>query len=143
MPHATSASAQRRRWPSARRPGSSGRHSSSARRWTGRQRFTPAPTATPCAPGSPAVADDQPGRGRLATDIADLGWLGELIGEGWQTGGRLQGEATLAGTPRRPLLNGRWQGEALALGLPDQGLQLTDGTLAARLDDNRLRVERL
>ena len=66
-----------------------------------------------------------------------------MIGEGWQTGGRLQGEATLAGTPRRPLLNGRWQGEALALGLPEQGLQLTDGTLAARLDDNRLRVERL
>ncbi|MBU3697971.1 translocation/assembly module TamB domain-containing protein [Dechloromonas sp.] len=90
-----------------------------------------------------ALADDQPWRGRLATDIADLGWLGELIGEGWQTGGRLQGEATLTGTPRRPLLNGRWQGEALALGLPDQGLQLTDGTLAAQLDDNRLRVERL
>lgn len=90
-----------------------------------------------------ALADDQPWRGRLATDIADLGWLGELIGEGWQTGGRLQGEATLAGTPRRPLLNGRWQAEALALGLPEQGLQLTDGTLAARLDDNRLRVERL
>ncbi len=90
-----------------------------------------------------ALADDQAWRGRLATDIADLGWLGELIGEDWQTGGRLQGEATLAGTPRQPLLNGRWQGEALALGLPEQGLQLTDGTLAARLDDNRLRVERL
>ena len=90
-----------------------------------------------------ALAEDQPWRGRLATDIADLGWLGELIGDGWQTGGRLKGEATLAGTPRRPLLNGRWLGEALALSLPEQGLQLTDGTLAARLDDNRLRVERL
>lgn len=90
-----------------------------------------------------ALADDQLWRGRLATDIADLGWLGELIGDGWQTGGRLKGEATLAGTPRRPVLNGRWQGEALALGLPEQGLQLTDGTLSARLDDNRLRVEHL
>ena len=90
-----------------------------------------------------ALAQDKPWHGRLATDIADLGWLGDLLGEGWQTGGRLKGEAVLAGTPRKPVVNGRWQGTALALGLPEQGLHLGDGTLAATLRENRLHVEQL
>jgi translocation and assembly module TamB len=48
-------------------------------------------------------------QGRLKTDIADLGWLAELIGDGWQSEGRLNGELQLAGTPAAPLSSGRPQ----------------------------------
>ena len=82
-------------------------------------------------------------QGSLRTDIPDLAWVAELLGETWKSGGRFNGELKLAGTPERPLASGRFTGEALALTLPEQGMRLTDGVLDARLDDNLLRVSRL
>jgi translocation and assembly module TamB len=82
-------------------------------------------------------------QGKLKTDIADLGWLAELIGEGWQSEGRLNGELQLAGTPAKPLTSGRFQGEKLALRLPEQGLNLARGKLDVDLRDNLLRINRL
>jgi len=82
-------------------------------------------------------------QGRLKSDIADLGWLAELIGEGWQSEGRLAGELQLAGTPAAPLSSGRFRGEKLALRLPGQGLNLARGELDIDLRDNLLRINRL
>ena len=82
-------------------------------------------------------------QGRLNSDIADLGWLAELIGEGWQSEGRLTGELLLAGTPAAPLSSGRFRGEKLALRLPGQGLNLARGELDIDLRDNLLRINRL
>ncbi|MBS1142093.1 MAG: hypothetical protein H6R13_3546 [Proteobacteria bacterium] len=82
-------------------------------------------------------------QGRLKSDIADLGWLAELIGEGWQSEGRLAGELQLAGTPAVPLSSGRFRGEKLALRLPGQGLNLANGELDVELRDNLLRINRL
>lgn len=82
-------------------------------------------------------------QGRLKTDIADLGWLGELIGDGWQSEGRLNGELQLAGTPATPLSSGRFRGENLALRLPEQGLNLARGELDVDLRDNLLHINRL
>lgn len=82
-------------------------------------------------------------QGRLKSDIADLGWLAELIGEGWQSEGRLAGELQLAGTPAAPLSSGRFRGEKLALRLPGQGLNLANGELDVDLRANLLRINRL
>jgi translocation and assembly module TamB len=82
-------------------------------------------------------------QGRLKTDIADLGWLAELIGDGWQSEGRLNGELQLAGTPAAPLTSGRFHGDKLALRLPAQGLNLARGELDVDLRDNLLHINRL
>jgi len=82
-------------------------------------------------------------RGRLKSDIADLGWLAELIGNGWQSEGRLNGELQLAGTPNAPLTSGHFRGEKLALRRPEQGLNLARGELDVDLRDNLLHINRL
>lgn len=84
-----------------------------------------------------------PWQGKLAADINDLSWLGELIGEGWQSAGRLSATLNLAGTPAQPSTSGQLRGERLALRQPAQAMALTDGELAADLQDNLLRIRRL
>jgi translocation and assembly module TamB len=84
-----------------------------------------------------------PWQGKLAADINDLSWLGELIGEGWQSAGRFTAMLNLAGTPAQPSSNGQFAGESLALRQPAQALALIDGVLAADLQDNLLRIRRL
>ena len=81
--------------------------------------------------------------GKLKMDIADLGWLNELLGEQWQSAGRFSGELQIAGTPALPLANGQFRGEKLALRLPEQGLNLANGELDITLGDNLLRVQKL
>ena len=93
--------------------------------------------------GAWSLARDALWQGSLRADIGDLGWLAELIGNGWQSEGRLNGELQLAGTPNHPLRSGRLHGEKLALRLPEQGLSLARGELDIDLRDNRLRIERL
>lgn len=90
-----------------------------------------------------ALDPQRPWRGLASGRIADLAWLGEAIGDGWQSGGQLDARLELAGTPARPLLGGRFHGEQLALRQSEQGLQLANGALDIDLTDNRLRIERL
>jgi translocation and assembly module TamB len=81
--------------------------------------------------------------GVLRSDIGDLGWVAPLLGGTWQSGGRWQGELTLAGTPDHPSWSGWARGRELAIRLPEQGAQLVDGELEASLADNLLSIERL
>jgi len=82
-------------------------------------------------------------QGSLKTDSRDLAWLGELIGEAWQTGGSFNGELRLSGTPEKPLASGRLQGEKLLIRQTEQGLHLANGALQLELDSNLLRVRQL
>ncbi len=82
-------------------------------------------------------------QGSLRGEVPDLGWVAELLGETWRSGGRFNGEVKLGGTPEHPLASGEFRGDELALTLPEQGMRLTNGVLAARLDDNLLRVSQL
>lgn len=93
--------------------------------------------------GAWSLASTAPWQASLQSNIADLGWLADLLGEQWQTEGRFNGELKLAGTPARPIASGRFRGEKLALRLPEQGLNLVDGELAIDLDDNLLRVRKM
>lgn len=88
------------------------------------------------------LAENQPWQGRLTASIADLAWLGELIGNGWHSAGRLDGELQLAGTPAQPLLNGQMRGKALSI-RQDEGLSLSDGELHADITNNLLSVRQL
>ncbi|MDR0379679.1 MAG: translocation/assembly module TamB domain-containing protein [Candidatus Accumulibacter sp.] len=88
------------------------------------------------------LATDAPWRGNLRLDAADLAWLGTLLGEGWRTGGKLAGTLALAGTPAQPRPSGHLDGTGLNLHFPEQGLLLTEGTLAVEFDDQRLRITR-
>jgi len=89
------------------------------------------------------LAGSSPWRGSAEAAIADLGWLGELLGEDWQTGGQLDARLQLTGSPARPLLAGSLNGKALSLRLPGQGLALNDGELAADIANNLLSIRRL
>lgn len=93
--------------------------------------------------GAWSLNTQAPWQGSLKTDIADLGWLAELIGEQWKSAGRFNGELKLAGTPAEPLASGRFRGEKLALRLADQCLDLANGELAIDLDNNLLRIRQL
>ncbi len=89
------------------------------------------------------LASNTPWQGTATAAVDDLGWLGDVLGEGWQTGGRLDARLQLAGSPARPLLGGRIDGSGLSLRLAPQGLALVDGELQAELTDNLLSIRRL
>jgi len=84
-----------------------------------------------------------PWQGKLSTDMPDLGWLAELIGDQLQSEGHFSGELKLDGTPDKPRASGRLRGEKLALRLPEQGLRLANGELDVELTGQRLRVVKL
>ena len=93
--------------------------------------------------GAWALAQQQPWQGEVELEAADLGWLGEFIGEGRQTGGSLRGQLRLAGSPGAPQLRGDLSGRDLRLALADNGLQLQDGELRASVRNEVLHVETL
>jgi translocation and assembly module TamB len=74
-----------------------------------------------------------PWRGQLRVNAPDVGWVGPLLGPGWQLGGRLAGEMSLGGTPAKPRLDGEWRGDALAVRALDQGMRLERGKLLLQL----------
>lgn len=81
--------------------------------------------------------------GKLTLHTTDLAWLGPLIGEGWQTGGRLAVDVALAGTPTKPHLSGEWRGDELALRALDSGMRLERGQLRGHLQDSAAGAGRL
>lgn len=76
--------------------------------------------------------------------VADLGWTSLLVGDALDIGGALQANLQLDSRP-----NGSWatagtiQGKGLRVVMIDQGVRLLEGTLLARLDNDRLVLERL
>ena len=98
-------------------------------------------SATPL--GAWNIAPDRPWQASLKSETPDLAWLAELIGEEWQTAGHFSADLSLTGTPAKPVVNGRFRGDQLALRLPGQGLNLNQGELAIDLDNNILRVKQL
>ncbi|MBN8443060.1 MAG: translocation/assembly module TamB domain-containing protein, partial [Thauera sp.] len=81
--------------------------------------------------------------GSARLDMPSITWLGRLMRENIETGGRLNGEFALAGTVAEPLASGRISGRALQFALVDQGLVLSGGELDMSFDRDRLRLDRL
>lgn len=94
--------------------------------------------------GSPwAIARDKPWRGSLLSETPDLAWLGEILGENWQSGGALHARIDLGGTPSRPLASGQVSGERLTIAQAALGLRLENGHLDVALRENLLQVQTL
>lgn len=89
------------------------------------------------------LAPDAPLLGSARVDMPSIAWLGRLMRDNVDTGGRLVADFAVAGTPAAPRASGRITGSDLALALTDQGLVLGGGELVADFDRDRLRLQRL
>lgn len=81
--------------------------------------------------------------GTIRASMADLSWIGPLLGPTLQLGGHLQADARLGGTPRQPRVDGRLSGEALHLRELDSGLRLESGQLQLAFSESELQLEKL
>src|SRR5690606_16603527 len=76
--------------------------------------------------------------------LADLGWTSLLVGDALDIGGTVQANVQLESRP-----DGTWassgtiQGDKLRVVMIDQGVRLLDGTLQARLENDRLLLEKV
>ncbi|OGT06240.1 MAG: hypothetical protein A2143_02025 [Gallionellales bacterium RBG_16_57_15] len=89
------------------------------------------------------ILPDAPLTGQLRLHSGDLSWLGPMLNSDLQSGGQLNFDAGLTGTIRSPRLQGEAQGDALSLGLLDQGIRLEQGELKARFEQDAVYVDRL
>lgn len=90
-----------------------------------------------------AVSPQTALNGRVSVDSGDIAWLGAVLGSGYNSGGRLDADVTMAGTLGEPVFSGQLRGKALTLALLDQGVRLERGELVADFDASQLRIERL
>jgi translocation and assembly module TamB len=81
--------------------------------------------------------------GSLDVRIPTLAFANRLIGPEWAVAGRLRFRGTVGGTVTQPRLQGALTGRNLALVQRALGWRLTDGTLSARFDGDRLDLELL
>lgn len=93
--------------------------------------------------GAWSLRQDRPWQGNLTLNTPELSWLGELIGEGWQTGGHLTANLSVGGTPASPIASGRFDGNNLRVKQVTQGFALDQGVLLATLEKNLLRLQKL
>lgn len=84
-----------------------------------------------------------PWQANLRSNIADLGWIADLLGDKWKSAGSFSGELKISGTPAQPITSGQFQGKDLVLRLPEQGLHLVRGELDIAVAANLLRVKKL
>ncbi|CAB3842330.1 hypothetical protein A6I77_18005 [Achromobacter xylosoxidans] len=96
------------------------------------------------AKGGMALDPRQPIRARLDADITDLAWVGLFVGDSMEVGGQVKANLEAQGT-----LSGKWsasgaiRGDKLRVVRIDDGVRLIDGTLAARLDGDKLVLDSL
>lgn len=94
-------------------------------------------------PQSRRPPDTAPLAGALQARVADLGIWSPWVPAGWRLAGELDLQAALSGTLGRPQLTGALSGRRIAVRNLLQGVNLSDGTLAVRLDGERARIEQL
>jgi translocation and assembly module TamB len=94
--------------------------------------------------GAIGLAPRQPMRVSLDADIADLTWVDLFTGDDTSVGGSLKASVQAQGMPGAAwTANGTIRGEHLRVVRIDDGVRLLDGTLSARLQEDRLIVDTL
>lgn len=81
--------------------------------------------------------------GVLQMHVANLGAWGVWVPPGWRLGGNLRMSASLGGRVDAPELRGEMHGSELSVRNVLQGVGLSDGELAASLEGEVVRVQRL
>jgi translocation and assembly module TamB len=89
------------------------------------------------------IMPDAPLAGHLLLQSDDLSWLGPMLDNNLQSGGRLNIDANLIGTLLSPRLAGMAQGDNLSLSLLDKGVRLEKGEIKARFDPESVNIDRL
>jgi translocation and assembly module TamB len=88
--------------------------------------------------------NDSPLRLAANADMRSIAWLAPLAGQpGLELDGALTLALTGAGTIGAPTLNGKVNGDKLAVRWPDQGVRLQNGQLRAVLAGDQLQLQRL
>lgn len=88
-------------------------------------------------PGSAALAFD------AKLDLPSLAWIGRLTGGSMTMDGRITGHVEGGGTVASPHLSGTLALAGFRFEYPEQGIYLKDGGLRARLEDQRLVLEKI
>lgn len=87
--------------------------------------------------------EQAPLSGNLRARVPDIAVWAGLAPPGWRVRGALDGAATLAGTRAAPRLDGQVEASGLALRSLADGIEFVNGSLRARLDGERVLIERL
>jgi translocation and assembly module TamB len=94
----------------------------------------------PAMPDGRVLAQQRPFSIVVDAALPDLSWLGPLIGDSVQFGGRGSVNAVIGGTPAEPTSSGTLRAEALRLAWVDQGVRLENGNFDAVLEDGVLVI---
>ena len=87
-------------------------------------------------------ADDAPVDGSLKLRVADIGIWNNFLPVGWRLAGELAAEAGISGRFGEPKYTGQVSGQKLSVRNLLQGVNVTDGDVAVRLDGDSARIER-
>ena len=100
-----------------------------------------APLQWPAGSALPDLA--VPLTGTVNLDLPSLAITRGMVGDAWRVDGALKSALTLAGTLRTPRISGRIEGSRLLAIQRELGMRLTDGELAATLQDNIVTIQKL
>jgi translocation and assembly module TamB len=100
-----------------------------------------APLQWPAGSALPDLA--VPLTGMVNLDLPSLAITRGMVGDAWRIDGALKSALTLAGTLRTPRISGRIEGSRLLAIQRELGMRLTDGELAATLQDNIVTIQKL
>jgi translocation and assembly module TamB len=97
----------------------------------------------PAMPEGRPLSQSRPFRMTIEATLPDLSWIGPLIGDSVQFGGKGSIHTIVSGTPADPNAQGTIKGEALRLAWVDQAVRLEDGRLDAVLEEGVLVLNEL
>jgi len=100
-----------------------------------------APLQWPAGSALPDLA--VPLNGTVNLDLPSLALTRGMVGDAWRIDGALKAALTLAGTLRTPRISGRIEGSRLLALQRELGMRLTDGELAATLQDNVVSIQKM
>ncbi|SEN50094.1 autotransporter secretion inner membrane protein TamB [Nitrosospira multiformis] len=79
--------------------------------------------------------------GHLFVNMQDISWAGPAIDDSIKTGGAVALQADVIGTFGKPRLEGKIQGDNLAVASLEHGVRLEQGKLAAHFDEKSLHMD--
>ncbi|QEI08328.1 hypothetical protein FXN63_22680 [Pigmentiphaga aceris] len=93
--------------------------------------------------GSLSLDESKPAQADLSLNVKDLAWLSLFTGDTLEVGGRVAGDVRIRRDAGVWGARGTVKGEGLRVVRIDDGVRLLDGTLQARLVDDRIVIDSL
>ncbi|MDA8381679.1 MAG: translocation/assembly module TamB domain-containing protein [Betaproteobacteria bacterium] len=93
--------------------------------------------------GAWGVAPSAPFDARIAMNVQSIAWADALMPDDVSINGALALRAQGQGRVGRPAWTGRFQGERLAISVPDAGVRLKDGVLQGTLQGRTMALEKV